>query len=354
MSEKKVTYIGELPPPYGGVTVKNKLIYEQLHYLLARNMDDGRKPVISMIDLMRCKESPYFLFVNIGKILCTFGGTGTIFYGFGSMLRLSAIIGIQSMFPGSLKRTVIIGMGGLFSEKVIKSTVLRKQLKKARAILIETEGMKRILERDGFTNAVLFPNPKTEEGACEPQMRNQTEPLKLVYFSQISKTKGALDTMEAVRRLNKRGNLSFIIDFYGRIMDDVKEEFEIFVKEYDNVAYKGIYDSAEGHVYQELNRYDLLVFPTHWKAEGVPGILIEAKMAGIAVIASNTAYNAEVVQEDLMEGIIIRDDFPENLFCHIARICEDIQLLRSLKEGSSRSRTRYSLEKYEEVLLNYM
>ena len=27
---KKKYYIGELPPPYGGVTVKNSLLYEEL------------------------------------------------------------------------------------------------------------------------------------------------------------------------------------------------------------------------------------------------------------------------------------------------------------------------------------
>lgn len=34
----------------------------------------------------------------------------------------------------------------------------------------------------------------------------------------------------------------------------------------------------------------------------VPGILVEAKMAGIAVIASDRSYNREIVQVDQLEG----------------------------------------------------
>lgn len=45
-----------------------------------------------------------------------------------------------------------------------------------------------------------------------------------------------------------------------------------------------------------------LLLPSKWSGEGVPGALVESKMAGIAAIVSDWNFNAEIVKND-SEGI---------------------------------------------------
>lgn len=343
MHNKKVAYIGEFPPPFGGVTVKNKLIYEWI--------SSGSVYNAEMVDLMRCRSNPALLIYMIVKILRAFANKSTIVYGFGSMKRLAVVVTLQSLFKGSFKNTVIIGMGGRFSEKLLENPILKRYLIKAKCILVETGSMKDVLEEHSFCNVEVFPNPKSDEGSCMPRKRDIKEPLRLVYFSQISEEKGILDVMELIRMLNScEKKIHFRADFYGHIKDDIKEKFELFLKENDNVFYGGVFDSGRSDVYRKLNEYDILLFPSQWKGEGVPGILVEAKMAGLAVIASDIAYNEEIIREGHEEGIIIHEEYPETMAHYINMLWNDAEYLMRLKENSSRSKERYVLSNYEELL----
>ena len=44
-----------------------------------------------------------------------------------------------------------------------------------------------------------------------------------------------------------------------------------------------------------LAHYDCMLFPTHYDGEGFPGVILEAYMAGIPVIASRWKFNDEFV-----------------------------------------------------------
>ena len=94
------------------------------------------------------------------------------------------------------------------------------------------------------------------------------------------------------------------IDIYGHIVDDFKEKFEKFIDENNNVTYQGVFDATKNNVYEKLHEYDILLFPSRWKGEGVPGILIESKMAGIVPIVSDHLYNSEIVLNNI-EGIVL-------------------------------------------------
>ena len=134
------------------------------------------------------------------------------------------------------------------------------------------------------------------------------------------------------------------------VVPDFKEEFEAFLPASNHVRYCGVFDSAKDNVYQKLNEYDVLLFPTRWEGEGVPGILVEAKMAGLAVIASRQNYNAELVREDLQEGILLNDQYAEEMFQAIGLLSKQSDKLQTIKNASYTSRKRFSLEEYQSLL----
>lgn len=47
----------------------------------------------------------------------------------------------------------------------------------------------------------------------------------------------------------------------------------------------------------EPSAYDLHLFPSRWRNEGVSGVLVEIKMAAVPSIVSDICYNAELIRD---------------------------------------------------------
>ena len=126
--------------------------------------------------------------------------------------------------------------------------------------------------------------------------------------------------------------------------------FQEFIRKNENVRYCGVFDTIRNNVYQKLNEYDILLFPTKHATEGVPGILVEAKMAGVAVIASDRCYNAELVVEADLEGKLVHQDYAQEMYEIIVEFDLNRDLLNKIKRGSFKSSERYTIEKYNEMV----
>ena len=338
--EKKCYVIGVYPPPYGGATVKCELFCDTL---------EDTQISVEKIDAYEPKRHKNKIFKTLQKYISAFKSDDTIVYCLDSK-RLKISIMLQSLFPKSYKKTTILAIGGVFHETIDESPFLKKHLKKADGIWVETEGMKlKLLER-GFKNIKVFPNPKLEKGWCIPTTSNTNEPLRLLYFSQISEEKGVEDIIKLVELLDRDGNIPYQLDFYGHIVTDFEETFDEFIEKSKKVRYCGVFDSTKSNVYQKINEYDILLFPTHWNTEGVPGILVEAKMAGVAVIASDRSYNSELIQVDKNEGVVIHKPYFSEMYKYIKQMYFDREYLQKIKEGSSQSRKRYALEEYQDMI----
>ena len=123
--------------------------------------------------------------------------------------------------------------------------------------------------------------------------------MRICYVSRVEQSKG-LDTLKDVAALLCKEGLgnSVKIDFYGQKTDAYFDGNLSTVAMYE---YKGVLQPDE--VIPTLNRYDALVFPTHYEGEGCPGILVEALSASLPIIASDWKYNKEFV-EDCDNGFI--------------------------------------------------
>lgn len=117
-----------------------------------------------------------------------------------------------------------------------------------------------------------------------------------------------------------------------------------------NVTYHGVFKGESAEVYDELSKYDVMLLPTKWKNEGVPGVLVEAKIAGVPSIVSDMCYNAEIV-EDGVSGIVLKENTVENLTEAIERIDKNRAKLYKLKVGAKQSAEKYYIENYIEDIL---
>lgn len=171
--------------------------------------------------------------------------------------------------------------------------------------MVESQEMKRKMKLLGYKNVIHIPNFK--KIAYIPEKSTETSvPFRFVFLSRIIPEKGCDLIMEATRRINKEiGEDKFLVHFYGKIDDSYESQFLKIINEIPNAEYKGFLNLADVSNYDVLASYSAMLFPTFWKGEGFPGILIDAMIAGTPVIASEWGYNTEII-ENGTTGIIIK------------------------------------------------
>ena len=133
--------------------------------------------------------------------------------------------------------------------------------------------------------------------------------------------------------------------FYGVVAEEYKEEFLHALEQVNNVEYYGIFSGIPDEVYNELSKYDVLLFPTKWDIEGVPGILVEAKIAGISCVVSSKSYNGEIIRNRI-EGIVLENNTAAELAQALRELDKDRTLLGALKENNAKSSDQYHIDNY--------
>ena len=134
--------------------------------------------------------------------------------------------------------------------------------------------------------------------------------LRFVFLSRIHEEKGCKEIIECAKRMNNEGlRDKYSITFYGNIESKYETEFLNSIKNLDNIAYKGLLNLTTQRGYEELAKNDVFLFPTYYFNEGFPGVVIDAYIAGLPIIATNWHFNNQVVDDDVT-GVIIE---PKNV-----------------------------------------
>ncbi len=99
-----------------------------------------------------------------------------------------------------------------------------------------------------------------------------------------------------------------------------------------------------GDVPELLAQSDIFVFTSLPPGEGMPGVLIEAGLAGLATVSTRVAGARDVI-EDGVTGLIVDIDDKAGLIEAVDRLVGDPALRRSMgKEARARCLERFSLE----------
>lgn len=328
MDMKKVRYIGNFPPPYGGVTRKNELIFSELNKTLDVRRNKINNRMVS----------------QVFEVLALIFERNPLIIGVSASRRKSSWVTslLYRCNRKTLNRSLYFMMGGLEAATIAESPTKIKQYSQYRRIYVETESMRRILLQSGVNNVSVYPNCRRRPNKTLI-IRNEKK-LRCVFFSNISYLKGADIVLEVANFLP---NIEFY--FYGKIDDDFSEEFNAKVKKQDNVFYRGVFKEKEEFIYQELNKYDVLLLPTRWKTEGVPGVIVEAKISAITAIVSDVCYNSELVCNN-KEGLVVPSDNVQAIQEAIMKLDSDRDWLKELKENSLKSAERFYLDTYIDLI----
>lgn len=322
----RTEYIGSFPPPYGGVTIKNQLLYDEIskHIEVCR-VNGSRK------FFRKFKQATGLLHVAFmhRKFIIGISAKG------GKSKAISKIM--YTFNRRSMNNSLYFMMGGLEAGNIAVDPQKLKMYKEYRQVYVETNSMKEVLNKVGLNNVSVFPNCRRKpEIEYEPLLNNK---LKCVFFSQVTREKGVDLVIDAARQLP---NISF--DIYG------DGDLQLFADS-ENISYKGLYEVHGNNVYSLLNQYDILLFPTRWKSEGVPGVLVESKISGITAIVSNVAYNSEIIHHGI-DGLVMEDLTSNALVTCIRKLDEDRNLLMKLKKSAEKSSKAYYIDVYIDNIIS--
>lgn len=325
-----IYYLGAFPPPYGGVTRKNELLLKKL----------GQQIAIAAVDFGNIKHRDFREFLRLIRALTDRNARYVVGVS-GRKTRKRLCHLLARINPQALSRSILMLMGSLTADDIASDAAFRADVKRFRRVYAETNGMCAVLEDAGLKNTAVYPNPR------EPyrlKREGPSETLRCVYFSLISADKGADIVLEAAEKMPE---IEF--HFYGQLDESFAPAYYCSVERCANVYHHGIFNGTQRDVLSELSQYDILLLPTKC-AEGVPGVLIEGKFAGLAEVVSPFRFSSDIVQHG-QDGWILSGCESADLCDALHRLNSDRPLLHAMQLHSFASAEHFDIAKYMPMIL---
>lgn len=268
-----------------GQTIKTKMLYNAL-------MEYGIKAA-DKVDTYYIRHNPlYFIccfIVSMFKnkkyiILLSENGRKTLFPTF---FLMSKILN---------KEIYHYAIGGNLAREIENGKQKLKYINSFKWNWVESRKLAKRLQGLGVKNALYLPNfkdiPVLKSGEL---LKEFSEPYSFCTFSRVIREKGIEDAVEAIHKINlEAGRCIVKLDIYGPIEEHYAKDFYKVVSMYDEARYCGVIP-AEKSV-SVVKNYYMLLFPTKYLNEGIPGTIIDAFASGVPVIASRWENCDEMIE----------------------------------------------------------
>ncbi len=294
---KQVIFLGWISKgsvPVVGETVKNQYVIEELKkYCKVIELDfyqKGKHPWIYLQAVWTFLRHPH------ASIVISTSAKNVY-----DMLRLLKGLGV--------KRHIIHWVvGGAFPQLVKEGRFKADVFNYVSLNLVQCRDMIDQLKDAGINNGKYVSNFKRIDYYPDFEhalkLRQQEKLIRFVFLSRVHPAKGCDYIVQAVKNLNASGYQGrFIVDFYGKFDKAYQEGFLKSIESIGNIAYKGMLNLKEPQGYDVLATYHAMLFPTFHPSEGFAGIFIDAFIAGLPVLASDWAYNSEIIENGRL-GVI--------------------------------------------------
>ena len=332
-----------------GQTIKTRQVYR-----LLKERYEGEAGYFCTQTL---RDNPFKLLVLLAKIL----RCGTVITIYASSGGFQTIVPVVFRLTRLLKKRMLyVAIGstqvdcmegtGLYTKR---RDNLLKACRRLEGFLAETKKIRDVLvQKYQFKNVDLFPNFRyfDEDIAFSPASRST---LRLVFMARITPAKGYDVAFKFFESIKGKG-YDITLDFYGPMDGVCNDEFLASVDRFEDqgVRYRGVLQQQD--IYFTLRQYDVLVFPT--QIDGIPGSIIDAYIASLAIVATNWEYAHEII-DDGENGFIVAYDNPrkqEEFNEAIMKLYHDRDLLNRMKRCAYESRCRYSAQTAWSVLEKYL
>ena len=348
---KTVLIVGHIPPPYTGQTVAVDILVKGLPEYGWRvevcdtggGMSSERlSRAVRSRGVRRLKEVVYALMRLCRQLSKTDVVYVTIAQSVKGFLRDSAVI----LLAKAAGRPIVAHLHGgnyrafYFGCNSILRLLIRFSLRAVCKIVVPGE-----LLRDQFSfDPVLYAKLEVIQNTIPFQMNEDPVPkkdwrpevpLRVLFLSNMHKSKGYMDVFEACRILLRRG-VEFKCVFCGQFPDNGRNDFK-----------RRIYDCGLGHCVQydgrvlgkrkmaELEAGHVMALPTSYVNEGQPISVIEGMACAQAILTTEYRGLPELV-EDGKNGFFVEAGSPDQIAARLEQLAGDRHLLMAMCRASGR------------------
>lgn len=290
----RILFIGEFPPPEGGVSVSLQHLYNEL----------SKNPEISLIkiDITQARKRRNSSSTT-PKILDNSLAFAAYMLDLLRNIRSCDLVALHVVSPKVLsygayalivsklfnKNLLIRKFGGtdINTYPYLKRTTINCVLRRSDAYLAQTKYLVAAAKKANFLNVHWFPTHRpTSRNKCVQPIRRCE---RFVYVGQVREEKGICILADALRKIPTENPI--VVTIYGSLNGfGITEEY---INSTPHMRYGGELKFHE--VNEALAKHEVFIFPTFWMGEGYSGALIEALSVGLPVIVSDWHANPEVV-----------------------------------------------------------
>lgn len=336
-SKIKLLFIRQIPPPEGGVTVLVRLLVDEL-----KGYSQFELIEINLVSSKRMAQKFFLHISNLIRLffkspkadLITYQVSSNTFELLGPFVYWIARLWSKPLVVRRFAGDCIIKY-----ENYPKPFrwIIRKTVLSADICFYETRQQVQFFSRISKNRVMWFSNYRKL-----PQMpiRRKYHACKFVYLGLVSKEKGINILIQAFEGLNQ----SIFLDIYGRDVMNVNN----FITS-SNIKYKGFLDNSK--VYEVLSEYDALIIPSFRSAEGYPGVIIEAYMVNIPVIATTIPGIMEIVIDKEI-GLLFSPGDVQELREAILKLHTDRGLYSKMIRNIRNQKSKFSKEYWTQYFVN--
>ena len=199
-----------------------------------------------------------------------------------------------------------------------------------------------VVTPNGRDPGVFHPADASEPGAGD----EGSLPVHLLFVGALTSGKRPERFVEVVAALRSRG-----LELRATMIGDGPLRAAVALPaEKARVELLG----SRSDVAEQMRRADLMIFPSRPEGEGMPGVLIEAALSGLPVVATAVPGVASIVQ-DGQTGLVVPVDDLEAMVCATADLVEDGRRRRRLGQaGRQRGLDHFSLDAVGRVWMDLL
>lgn len=312
-SIRELVLIGPIAPPQWGPAVRNRIMLDTLsawgvRVIPVNTLGWSRHPLAFLGRLLRACLRHRRVFLSVSRN--------------GRTVLLPLLWWLQRL---ARVRVAFLPAGGSFGEDLDRMSPARRllvlrMLRSFDTLCVQTPALRDHLSRLGLPRVQVVPNFKVDPGppAHTPATSNPN-PLRLVFLSRVREGKGIDVMIQALDRLHAE-HLPLSLHLYGIVQPDYEPILRDLLASRPYLAYKGVIEYT--HVITTIASYDLMLFPSRFLTEGFPGVLADAALAGLPVIASRLPATEDIIR-DGHNGLLVPPGNAEALADSIRRLARN-------------------------------
>jgi glycosyltransferase involved in cell wall biosynthesis len=359
VGQKRILLFIKVPPPVTGATLMNKRVHESKflrQFFNIRSICISYADRVSDIGKFRLKKilKILYILVRLSKELL-FHKPAFVYFqispfrqGFYRDLLFVSLIKI-------VKVKIVFHLRGKGIKKAGQRVWKRKLYRYAfrdESVICLSKSLTYDIKEVFFDRVYIVNNglPDIPNHFRTRKGRSLVGNLKVLFLSNLIKSKGVDDFLQALKLLREAG-----FNFQGLIVGDEGDLSHRQLNE--EILNKNLEEEVEylGKLYGDeklrlLTEIDVIVFPT--KNDAFPAIPIEAMRSALPIIATREGAIEDMV-DDGITGYLVDKNAPEQIADSLIMLINEPALRKKMGEAGRRKyEEKYTLQQFEENMKN--